>query len=114
MDWVEQDLAEQKNTAAMLAMTISQDAAITAAFAAGDRPGLLALTKPIFAELKKSYGVAQFQFHTPASKSFLRLHKPEKFGDDLSSFRHTVVKANADKGLITDEGVGRSGASVAG
>ncbi len=97
IDWVEQDLTEQKQTAAMLAMTISKDAAIAKAFAAGDRDALLTLTKPIFAELKKTYGVAQFQFHTPQSRSFLRLHKPEKFGDDLSSFRHTVVQANTTK-----------------
>jgi methyl-accepting chemotaxis protein len=38
--------------------------------------------------------MAQFQFHAPPATSFLRLHKPEQFGDDLSGFRMTVVEAN--------------------
>ena len=48
-----------------------------------------------FAELKSAYGVEQFQFHTAPATSFLRVHQPEKFGDDLSGFRKTVVEANA-------------------
>lgn len=66
-------------------------------FDAGDRAALAAQFLPGFKLLEKEYGVEQFQFHTPPAFSFLRLHKPEKFGDDLSSFRHTVVKTNDKK-----------------
>ncbi|MDP2785590.1 MAG: methyl-accepting chemotaxis protein [Sulfurimicrobium sp.] len=66
-------------------------------FDAGDRAALSAQFLPGFKLLEKEYGVEQFQFHTPPAISFLRLHKPEKFGDDLSSFRHTVVKTNDKK-----------------
>ncbi|HEX5635971.1 MAG TPA: methyl-accepting chemotaxis protein, partial [Gammaproteobacteria bacterium] len=48
-----------------------------------------------FEVLKKNYGVSQFQFHTPPATSFLRVHKPREFGDDLSSFRKTIVETNA-------------------
>ncbi len=33
-------------------------------------------------------------FHTADNRSFLRFHKPEYFGDDLSQIRPTVVQAN--------------------
>lgn len=63
-------------------------------FAANDRPALASLFVPPFAILKQQYGVDQFQFHTPPAVSFLRVHKPEAFGDDLSSFRFSVVDTN--------------------
>ena len=45
-------------------------------------------------------GVQQYQFHLPDGTSFLRVHLPEKYGDDLSSFRHTVVAANRQQTTI--------------
>jgi len=64
------------------------------AFVKRDRAKLTELLEPGFKALKGGGAVAQIQFHTPPAVSFLRLHKPEKFGDDLSSFRATVVRAN--------------------
>ncbi len=66
-------------------------------FEGGDRNALGNLFLPGFKVLVKDYGVEQFQFHTPPATSFLRVHKPEKFGDDLSSFRKTVVDTNNTK-----------------
>lgn len=63
-------------------------------FDGGERKALGELFVPGFAVLAKEYGVEQFQFHTPPATSYLRVHKPEKFGDDLSSFRNTVVATN--------------------
>ena len=59
-----------------------------------DRAALLGYFGAGFAELKKTYDVEQFQFHKAPAFSFLRVHQPAKFGDDLSSFRKTVVEAN--------------------
>ena len=58
--------------------------------------------------------LAQFQFHLPPATSFLRLHQPQKFGDDLSSIRATVVQANREgkpvMGIETGvEGIGLRG-----
>ena len=61
-------------------------------FAARDRAGLAETLKGPFAAAQRS-GVEQFQFHEPPARSFLRLHQPEKYGDDLSSLRPTVVEA---------------------
>jgi methyl-accepting chemotaxis protein len=50
---------------------------------------------PGFAALKRDSGIDQFQFHSAPATSFFRVHMPAKFGDDLSSFRQTVLDANA-------------------
>ncbi|KIM00312.1 Methyl-accepting chemotaxis protein [Paramagnetospirillum magnetotacticum MS-1] len=63
-------------------------------FATGDRAALTAILQPGWTAMALGFGAEQFQFHTPPATSFLRLHKPEKFGDDLSSFRKTVLLAN--------------------
>ncbi len=53
--------------------------------------------------LKKRYkrlenmGVKQLHFHLRDNTSFLRMHKPEKFGDDLTAFRESVVVTNREQ-----------------
>ncbi|MET0089814.1 MAG: methyl-accepting chemotaxis protein [Candidatus Thiodiazotropha sp.] len=84
------------------------------AFAARNREALSELFVPGFDTLKKNYGVRQFQFHTPPATSFLRVHKPGKFGDDLSSFRFTVVDANQNNREIQGLEVGVAGLGVRG
>ncbi|MGM0623122.1 MAG: ATP-binding protein [Campylobacterota bacterium] len=38
----------------------------------------------------KKFGVEQFHFHTSKGESFLRFHKPLRYGDDLSSIRYSI------------------------
>jgi methyl-accepting chemotaxis protein len=87
---------------------------VSEAFSKGDRPGLKALLVPTFATLKNDYGVRQFQFHTPPATSFLRVHKPAKFGDDLASFRKTVVRTNVTKQPVGGIEKGVAGLGVRG
>jgi methyl-accepting chemotaxis protein len=61
---------------------------------------------------KEKYGIYQLHFHTKDNKSFLRFHKPKKFGDDLSSFRKTVTFVNFNKKTITGLEVGKFGAGL--
>ncbi len=83
-------------------------------FAGKDRQGLFDLFRPAFKVLKKDYAVRQFQFHTPPAYSFARIHKPKKFGDDLSSFRKTVVNTNAMKKPTVGTEIGVAGLGVRG
>ncbi len=39
----------------------------------------------------KKYGILQFQFVLANNKSFLRMHKPDKYGDDLTQVRYTFA-----------------------
>lgn len=77
-----------------MATTVAETTTVKEAFAARDREGLAAAFVPQFQKMKEEHGARQFQFHLAPATSFLRVHKPEKFGDDLSSFRFTVVEVN--------------------
>ncbi|HEB54721.1 MAG TPA: methyl-accepting chemotaxis protein [Gammaproteobacteria bacterium] len=92
--------AEIKSTghlAQALSLMVAQTPEIQKLFAEGDRQALAQRTVPLFKLFRDKFAVRQFQFHTPPAISFLRAHKPQKFGDDLSSFRKTVVKTNETK-----------------
>ncbi len=60
-------------------------------------------------KLRPEYKIAQFQFHLSPATSFLRLHKPQKYGDDLSAFRQTVLDVNKTKKKVVGIEVGRGG-----
>jgi methyl-accepting chemotaxis protein len=91
---VEVLFAEKMQTARALASWVAEDKDVAAAFANRDREALLTRLLPIFDALKGPLNLSQFQFHLPPATSFLRLHKPEKYGDDLSKFRPTVLRTN--------------------
>ena len=69
---------------------------VTSRFAERDRAALRDQLLPMYAFMEEEYAVRQFHFHTTSAHSFLRLHRPEKFGDDLSGFRQTVVSVNEE------------------
>jgi len=94
-------LATSAGTGAAMAWLVAGIPDVQHAFAAGDRDHLAALFVPGFETLKRQAGIDQFQFHTAPATSFLRVHMPAKFGDDLSGFRATVVEANrANKPVV--------------
>ncbi len=80
----------------------------------GDRAGLLALFGPEYPMMKARAGVEQMQFHLPPATSFLRVNQPDKFGDDLSAFRHTVVAANTGRRPVTGLENGVTGLGIRG
>ncbi len=51
-------------------------------------------------ELLKSYNIKQLHFHLPSNESFLRFHRPNKFGDNLTDVRETIKYANEQKKQI--------------
>lgn len=97
----DQAVAAQTNRAETLAQMVAAMPAVQTAFADQDREALMALLGPSFDVLQAEYGVEQLQFHLPPATSFLRVHTPEKFGDDLSGFRKTVVTANQEHRLVS-------------
>ncbi|MFL9827065.1 cache domain-containing protein [Rhodoplanes sp. SY1] len=87
-------LRNEAQRALALADSLAANRGIQAAFAARDREALAGLLVPDFGRLKDQHRVVQMQFHTAPATSFLRVHRPEKFGDDLSAIRQTVVEVN--------------------
>ncbi len=105
-------LKERTSLARSLANWIALDPKVQELFAAQDRNGLRNTLLPVFQNAKGKNNISQFQFHLPPATSFLRLHKPSHFGDDLSSFRHTVVQANAKRQMMSGIERGRHGAGL--
>ncbi len=99
---------------ASLATLVASMPATVDAMRERDRDRLLALFSNAFAKLKKEYGIRQFQFHLAPATSLLRLHRPEKFGDDLSGFRKTVVEANRFGKTVIGLEKGRAGYGIRG
>jgi len=103
-----------KNLALGLALEAATNPEIQKAFAAQDRAALQALTEDTYKQLDVRLGVPQYQYHLPPAISFLRLHQPKKFGDDLSSFRATVLEANQTQKEVSGIEIGRGGLGVRG
>ncbi len=57
--------------------------------------------------LMKDYNYRQFHFHLPNTESFLRLHRPDKYGDLLYDVRESVKIANRDKVFVSGFEEGR-------
>lgn len=67
-----------------------------------------------WAEMKKQFYVRQLHFHVPPDISLLRVHRPEKWGDDLSPFRYMIVDVMKDQKPTQGFELGRVYAGVRG
>ncbi|MDR9467497.1 methyl-accepting chemotaxis protein [Marinospirillum sp.] len=105
---------DEARIASALAGSLAQLDEVTRLFAAGDRQALLNQLQGLNRFLEDEYQVRQFQFHLPPATSFLRLHRPERHGDDLSGFRHTVVEVNETGQTVTGLELGVAGLGIRG
>lgn len=113
-DALQSRIAEESHRAAAMSAVVAAIPATQEAMAKQDRDALVKLFGPVFAATKSDYGVDQFQFHVPPATSYLRVHQPTKFGDDLSGFRKTVVLANQDKKAVVGLEGGHAGLGIRG
>ena len=64
------------------------------------------LREKLYSRLKSTYkklkdhNLRQLHFHLPDNTSFLRFHKPEKYGDDLTMIRPMIDYVNKEKKYI--------------
>lgn len=107
-------LQDAQNRALGRAELIADMPSVRRLFAAGDRDGLLAELAPAFANQKARHGVDQAQFHLAPATSFLRLHDPKTFGDDLMATRPMVVAANRDRQPLKGIAIARNGPGIFG
>ena len=107
-------LSEREVFATALSTQVANNTQVQAAFAAGNRGLLTSLTYPSYEAVDKRFDVPQHQFHLPPATSFLRLHRLDKYGDDLSSFRFTVLAANERQEPVSGLEIGRAGLGVRG
>lgn len=86
------------------------DPKVIEAFANRDRKRLYEIVLPTYEELRHTNKYLYIMhFHTPETHSFLRVHKPNKFDDDLSGLRPIIVKTNKFKKEYKGLEVGKYG-----
>jgi len=79
----------------------------------GDEKQMSDAREGLYSHLNESYmgmhlfKIKQLHFHLPNNDSFLRFHKPEMYGDNLSGIRDTVAFANREKKFIAGFEEGR-------
>ena len=76
--------------------------------AAHYRKELMSHIQDTWQRMRSGFGMRQLHFHIgPGSLSFLRAHKPEKFGDRMDDLRHIIVDTNRDGKFRTGFEIGR-------
>lgn len=98
---LEQDVKKESLAAEMMAAQLATNPGVQERFAGRDRKGLLEYLTPTLENQRARYLVKQIQFHTPPGISFLRVHNPGQFDDDLTQTRPFVVLANRDKKVVS-------------
>ncbi|AZR73993.1 hypothetical protein BBF96_11680 [Anoxybacter fermentans] len=109
------DLIESKSYSAFLgAYIIAQNQEANSLFANENREELYKMMESLWKGLKEDFKTSQFQYHKPVATSFLRVHSPQKYGDELSSFRKTVVDVNTSLKPVKGVEQGKAGFGIRG
>jgi len=93
------------------AINIAQNYSVIKALEDNDRELAIESIGSISKEFKDHTGYQNIKIHIHDANvhSFLRAWKPTKFGDDLSSFRHTIVDVKKNKSPLVAIELGRAG-----
>ncbi|MBX6423571.1 methyl-accepting chemotaxis protein [Thermosulfurimonas sp. F29] len=98
-----------------LALTLAAMPEIQRAVAERDREKLLSIAGPLSREINRGRAFPlKIHFHVPPGVSLLRVWKPDKWGDDISGFRKTVVTAQTTGRPVMGIEPGRAGLAVRG
>ncbi len=113
---VNDELNSKRSIGITNAINIASNIHVVSALKAGNRQTAIDALDGLVKTYKESteYKNIQIHVHTKDVKSFLRNWEPEKYGDDLSGFRHTVLKVKESKKPLVALETGKGGLSVRG
>ena len=96
------------------AVSIANDGMIKKSLIENDRKFAIDALKMLSKSMKESteFQNIKVHVHTKENKSFVRAWTLSKFGDDLSSFRHSVVQVNSSKKAVNGFEIGKAGLSI--
>lgn len=90
----EQLLKEQYSFFSLGLLAILDNQELVQLFAERKREELFEKLRKYYNTIKQDFFLEHMHFHLPPAKSFLRVHSPQQYDDDLSSFRLMVVETN--------------------
>lgn len=98
------------------AISISKNSAVVNGLMSDDREGMLKALKSLSSEFKENtkFGNIKIHVHDRDVHSFLRVWKPEKFGDDLSGFRKSILAVKESRKPLSAIEVGVAGLELRG
>ncbi|MEI8205470.1 MAG: response regulator [Kiritimatiellales bacterium] len=85
------DISDQTSWFSALLESLANDPRLRAALQSGDRNRLLSDWQPLYAALHKNNQLSHFYFFDRNRVCLLRIHNPEKYGDEINRF--TALKA---------------------
>jgi methyl-accepting chemotaxis protein len=108
--YISKSLQAKFDVALTNAISISQISNLVDAIVLENRSEALSFLQKLTKELSGNIG-SEFKIHvhTEDAKSYIRSWKPEKYGDDLSSFRKTILEVRDKQKAFSAFEVGRSG-----
>jgi PAS domain S-box-containing protein len=109
-----EEVRQKKIQVLSLASLIAEDRDVQRFFAARDRAGLTDLMAGTFLLLRRDFGIEQIHFHVPPATSYLRLHRLEEFGDDMSRYRKTIMDVVERKEPAAGLELGHTGYGIRG
>lgn len=111
---IQTHISERAVAVQILAESVASLEAIQVMVAARDHDGLIQTLRPIFAKLKEDHAISQMHIHTADVHSLARLHREDKWGDDLSSFRPMLVEVNRSRTPRSGIEAGKFGTPIRG
>ena len=111
---VNNKLQSKKDIGISNAVSISNDGRIKSALKNNNREEAILTLKFISEKMKEStpFKNIKVHVHTKDNHSFVRAWKINKYGDDLSSFRASIVKVNATNKAVNTFELGKAGLSL--
>ena len=115
-NFLNEELDKKYSVAITNAINLSSNHDIIEALKTGDRDTLIGKLKILSDIYRKNtpFKNVKIHVHTKDIKSFLRNWKPQKWGDDLSSFRKTIVEVKNSKKALQAIEIGVAGATIRG
>jgi PAS domain S-box-containing protein len=95
--YFQQSIQDKEDQALSLATAIALDPDVQRAFAQRDRQKLYAHLRPTYEKLHTEFGVRQIHFHTLNAVSFLRIHRPEQYGEKMGEYRLMIIRAQESR-----------------
>ncbi len=99
------DVQALEESAALLSASLADREDIKLLYLADDREGLIKLLTPVFNTMRDEYNVRHLYIENLDGTVYLRVHKPENFGDDVT-YRPTAATALTTRKTVAGVDIG--------